>query len=431
MRVGGFLIMCCVWGLVFSGCVGGVVALSYEESQKYENAYLNALEKGSLTERKPVTKMIQPNNKKEDCKVLVGIDENDKTLKSDYRLYWDGECKDGFAFGLGREIEMTNTSYLQQIGIYKKGQTEDYCVFFDRSNANRLVKFEGLCGEKTVGMQTNMSEQNGELDIKMAFITSSNYQKQPTYTMMVSPFFAGKIFIKSYPNFSYKFTEYSSIYDILAFSFETLNGFGNLNGISLYATKEKVVSSGEFHNGKLVRSVSLPQSYLEHIQSVYDEIVVSSQKALQFQEKASNIKEAYKRKICRSNVKVTFMDNKNYKEICNEKQQEDKLREKINAKVAKINAEKEKQWLQIQKQKEIEAIQRMAEAEESANTQRALNNLNQSIQIMNQNLQMQTNQAMQQTNQSLQNYYFNRGQQNIQNSLDSINNKLHRMKMGL
>lgn len=74
-------------------------------------------------------------NKKEECKVYVSINPNDdKTKKADYSLYWDGECKDGFAYGLGREIENTMLSNLQQIGYYDKGKATDYCTGFDPIN---------------------------------------------------------------------------------------------------------------------------------------------------------------------------------------------------------------------------------------------------------------------------------------------------------
>ncbi len=63
--------------------------------------------KKELANFKPQVKWIQPNNKKEDCKIYVGVNpEDDKTTKSGYSLYWDGECKKGYASGLGREIEI-------------------------------------------------------------------------------------------------------------------------------------------------------------------------------------------------------------------------------------------------------------------------------------------------------------------------------------
>ena len=122
-----------VVGFGLSGCLGqpSLPSVSEEEAFKYEKQYLAEWEnwKQQNKNTKPSFKWIQPKNKKEECKVYVGIDsENDKTTKSDYALYWDGECKDGYAYGLGREIEKTMFTDLQQIGIYENGKAVDYCV---------------------------------------------------------------------------------------------------------------------------------------------------------------------------------------------------------------------------------------------------------------------------------------------------------------
>ncbi|CAM4056192.1 hypothetical protein [Campylobacter armoricus] len=45
--------------------------------------------------------MVQVKNKKEKCLILTSKDTKDES----YEIYWDGLCKNGYAHGLGREIE--------------------------------------------------------------------------------------------------------------------------------------------------------------------------------------------------------------------------------------------------------------------------------------------------------------------------------------
>ncbi|WP_161593894.1 hypothetical protein [Campylobacter armoricus] len=45
--------------------------------------------------------MVQVKNKKEKCLILTSKNTKDES----YEIYWDESCKNGYAHGLGREIE--------------------------------------------------------------------------------------------------------------------------------------------------------------------------------------------------------------------------------------------------------------------------------------------------------------------------------------
>ncbi len=146
---------------LLSGCAGKTMSkVTEEEVGKYEKMYFAEYEqikkknKEKYANYQEPFKWIQPKNKKESCKVYVSINPNDdKTEKSDYSLFWDGECKDGYAYGLGREIENTMLNNIQQIGYYEKGKAVKYYVSI---NSLDNVEVDGECsynnyeGEHTV-----------------------------------------------------------------------------------------------------------------------------------------------------------------------------------------------------------------------------------------------------------------------------------------
>ena len=149
-------------------------------------------------------------------------------------------------------------------------------------------------------------------------------------------------------------------------------------------------------NGTLTRRVELPQSYFNKANSIFAEIKNEANIALESQRRALIIKEKYKNKICKDSVKVDFMDNKEYKAICNENEKIAQLKTKIDAKLAQIEQQKQAKRQQQNEQRliqareaEAQAAQRKAAAAEKANNQAEWDSVNRSIQNMNNNLQMQ------------------------------------------
>lgn len=58
---------------------------------------------------------VQPANKTEPCKLPT---TRDQLERPNFRAYWDGECRNGFAFGLGRDIAMSDTHHVEEITIH-------------------------------------------------------------------------------------------------------------------------------------------------------------------------------------------------------------------------------------------------------------------------------------------------------------------------
>ena len=387
-----------VVSLIFSGCIGKPSLPQIDDAEafsyikEYEAKYEKVKEQNKNLESS--FKWIQPKNKKEQCKIYVGINSNDdKTLKLDYILYWDGECKSGYASGLGREIEKTMIEEEHQIGFYEGGKAINYCTY---SIPLEGIQKEGECSYLSSKPEhyvaTIINDKQGNLEIKQHIGVSASINTPVMYVEQ-SPFNPIVTFIKGYPNFGYVITDFTKDeFDIRNFQFDIKNNQNGKiikNGFGFASMKQGGVNAGEMINETLVRRVQLPQSYFDEVDNIFNEIKTHVNIALDAQKKAQIIKEKYKTKICKDSINIDFMDNNEYKDICNEEKKFEELKNKIDEKLAQIEKQKQAKREQINQQKIIQIQQtQTAAAIMSANAQQQANT-NQSLQNLNNNLQMQ------------------------------------------
>ncbi len=389
--------------LLLTACVGqpSIPKISEEEVGKYEKSYMAEYElfKQQNANYQPSFKWIQPKNKKEQCKVYVSINPNDdKTVKSDYSLVWDGECKDGYASGLGREIENTMLLNLQQIGYYDGGKAVDYCVGFDPiNNWEEAGECSYEINKPNHFVKTTINDKNNNLEISYEFGVALTVNAAGT-SIFTSPFFDAVKYIKEYPNYAYLIMDFTKdVFDNRNYEFNIIEVKSRkFNGFGFAIFKNGSKGGGEMNNGSFVRQIELPQSYFKNADNILTEIKKEGDIALEAQRKALIIKEKYKNKICKDSVKVNFMDNEEYKDICNEDKKIAQLKIKIDAKLAQIEQQKQVKRQQQNDQRLIQAreaeamaAQRRAAAAEEANNQAAWDSINQSLQNTNNNMQMQ------------------------------------------
>ena len=422
-----------VVGFGLSGCLGqpSLPSVSEEEAFKYEKQYLAEWEnwKQQNKNTKPSFKWIQPKNKKEECKVYVGIDsKNDKTTKSDYALYWDGECKDGYAYGLGREIEKTMFTDLQQIGIYENGKAVDYCVI---SYPLEGINTDGECSysydQPKHYVKTTIEDKLDNFDITYE-IGVSGTNSSPEMGMVTSPFIDKKMLAKVYPNFMYMiedYTEDSFVGMKYDFNMKTKQNSNWINsGYRFIIQKAGGRLSGEnINDGENIRLAVLPDSYINHIGTIYDEIGQQVNLGFEAQKKALIIKEKYKNKICKDNVKVNFMDNKEYKEICNEDKKIADLKIKIDQKLAQIEQQKQAKRNQMNQQQIIQMQKAQAAAAQKRAGKESLNQALRDFQNTVNNSIDRQNRTLEQMN----NINRNMQMDNLNNNLNNINNNLNQI----
>ncbi|ADD67348.1 hypothetical protein Dacet_0550 [Denitrovibrio acetiphilus DSM 12809] len=380
----------------FFGCAGVnyLPSVSETDVNKYEDIYLAEYGRiKSETSVKSLVKWVQPSNKSEECKVFVGTSkENDRTIKPDYKIFWDGDCKNGYAYGLGREFEKGILTDMEAIAIYP-GKEQEPEYYYQKFNLNDKI----LEGDLQNGYFVETTINDNGINFNLSYMYGFFSDKEPNLLNVSSPLSDTVIHHKTYPNFYYTIVDFrNNEFDDRNFKFlitdrktEKETGFGIEN------TKQGYSNAAEVINGQLVKRVKLPDSYYNKVNTILNEIRDAGNKALGAQQKALIVKKQYKKKICNDNIEVTFIDNLEYKAICDEDKYLSKIKEKLDAELAKINEQKAQKRVQLKQERqtraqEMQAVaaQRQAQAAEEANLNSTLDNMNTANQLqqLNNNL---------------------------------------------
>ncbi|MDY0117213.1 MAG: hypothetical protein RBR59_06540 [Sulfurimonadaceae bacterium] len=387
--------------ILLNGCGSGqpnLKKIKEDVVDKYEQNNMAKYEehRKQYIHLKPIQKWIQPNNKVEKCLVYFEMDSHmDKTIKSDYSLFWDGDCKNGLANGIGRTIENTLYNTIEEIAFFDNGKIMDYCVRIDKLENSTL---EGECGygygRRFHFVSTIIDEKSNDIKIEYRVASGGKYVV-PTINTTINPF---EDLVMSNVNY---LTHSFFIMDVSAEKLHVTHAYGmgnekGLNGYIITLYSDGDITAYEAVDNKRIANVILPKNYVKKRLELADIIENNSKLALESQKKAIFIKDKYKNKICKNNVTVDFMDNNEYKSICYENEKLILLQTKIDNKLARINQNKQseryyKNQERLIKAREQEAIaaQRNVAAAEEANNQRDWNNLNQSMHNINQNNQLQ------------------------------------------
>jgi len=340
-----------------------------------------------------ITIWIQPANKTESCKVSIDYDEESGnfTLDSNFKMYWDGECKNGYANGLGRMFFKGTLIDSKVLAIYhgKEETPQEFVRTYDLSGTTKKGDFENGYYVKRVitdnNVEFNVTFQSGRLSpmphLDIDIFTAWSYS---------SPFSDAKNYRKNYSTFSYNFFEGRPNWK---FIFTMTDSENQAVGYGVGEGKDGRTRHVEYPG---LRKVSLPKSYLSRVSQIHLEIKEAVNKANYAAKKADKAIKQYTDKICKKSVSVNFIDNNEYKKICQNSEYNVGLRKKINAKFASL-----KQDQQIKREQDMQQIlinarisqansaKRAASAAEDANTQRFYQGLDQSFQNQNQNFQMQ------------------------------------------
>ena len=384
---------------IFSGCTGSIAQIDDTEAFSYIKKYEAENQKiiANTQNMQIPVKWIQAANKKEACKLFVGYNPNDdRTLKDGYKIFWDGECKNGYASGLGREFEKGFLTNLEAIALYSVGEKNP--EYFIQKNNLENITMEGDINNGNYVL-TTIKDDGLNFDITYQYGHFQREIKDSIYYIFSSPFSPNIRYIKGLNTYAYMIDDISrDEFSENKYNYNIIDGKSKqFNGFAYSITKNNIRWDGEKVNGNLVRNVILPTSYLNHLQNTLNEIKNAGQVALDAQKKALMVKQQYKDNICKDSVKVDFIDNKEYKVICNENEKISQLKVKIDTKLAQIEQQNQAKRQQQNQQRliqsreaEAQAAQRQAAASEQANFNQSMQNLNNNLQMqqLNNNLMM-------------------------------------------
>ena len=111
--------------------------------------------------------------------------QNDRTNDPEYKIFWDGNCKKGYAYGLGREFERGTLTNMEAIAIYS-GKKEEPKYFIQKYNLNNIL----MEGDLTNGyfVRTLIKDEGLNFDINYQYGFFPSKTLQPALIIYSSPF---------------------------------------------------------------------------------------------------------------------------------------------------------------------------------------------------------------------------------------------------
>ncbi len=297
-----------------------VTPLSYEEAFAFESALLA---RESSAPKPPEKLFIQPANKVEACKLPTTQDQLDR---SNFRVYWDGQCKDGYAFGLGRDIAISDTHHYDEITVHN-GTGDNWSaarIFYDYVNSGVGYVLGGAQFPANTALAERMDN------------SIKGFSAQQTLSVRDD---VGNVFSIQASSFSpERVYSLSQNFGTIVYSFEDLSAVPTSDpyapiftaGVVDPKLNAPLIIAGKLADGSVrhVKNVGgeyeetlLPDSYVNHLMSKYREILtVTSAAGAQLQE-VQQIEREYLFKACNGKSSVEGLDDATYTKICTWREQ--------------------------------------------------------------------------------------------------------------
>jgi hypothetical protein len=326
--------------------------ISYEEASAYERT-LQARAAPILKRSEPL--YTQPVNKQEPCKLPTTRDQQER---STFRSYWDGQCKNGFAFGLGRDIAISDTHHVEEITVYGDGGDNTRAPSAGYDFVNNMA-FYATPGERYPAA-TWYKEAISNNGTDFHIIQSSGVTDEVGNNLFTeySPLRPARIFVNDSRNVAYKFMDNRAMPVVdastVAFTAEVLDSQTKTPGgvaVVLYGTGlVKHVKLG----GVSPEVVILPAEYTNNLSGKFKAVQVALAAAQGNLERAKQIEREYLYMACNGKHTVDGLDKATATKICD-------WRSQFKAAYDKSFAKYTNDMEQLRKRAEVTAQQRLAQ----------------------------------------------------------------------
>ncbi len=263
--------------LLLFGCASRV-DLAYPEAKMVSDETVASLhepyiKKFSTTKQSYIAKVewVQPINRNEPCLIYSSVDVNEEYLsfRNNFHAMWDGECRDGYAYGLGLEFVYYDDVEGFALAEYSGGKTTP--MYYTHKYSNDNYTWQGdINADLTIRYSIDKS---GENDITIGSI----YNEYPVYNMQIDTKNAQIVLHKIYPELSYHI-----IHDVYPGSTQMYMIMDNhnyeMNAIASYTNYGTVVYS--FSSDMNYGGVNLPKSFHDTMFEVAHEVLTVAEKAI-------------------------------------------------------------------------------------------------------------------------------------------------------
>lgn len=251
----------------------------------------------------------QASNKTETC-LLSRSKEIDDAAKR----YWDGECKDGYAFGLGREFAIDQQGGVAAtIGAYLGGEQKPN-EYAHSDFVNNTYMFGDTKNKRFTVIQV---EDAKDFDLEMSLL---GIDGDAMYSKVIkltdgNTSVSAKTYGTNFKNGYFIETQQNP-------NGSTIHGFytkrnNQYVGYFIRLDESSNISSSALIDGEW-KPVTLPQSYIDFaidIATDIEKVNASSEKAFN---EADAFVDQYRARICGGNSKPSFLDVEQYGRICEE-----------------------------------------------------------------------------------------------------------------
>jgi len=311
----------------------------------------------------------QPENKLESCTLQLHL----KNYASDFiepkissvKSYWDGECKNGHAHGLGREFWVINNNRtLEIISEYLDGHTPPKIYAFTSENEHELTSMVGTSLENSREITTynkdgdyfqkNLMFDQGKV---LTYITILYYSKSPNSVIRVK--------LTGDRALTYE----SSTNNFLGSVTTTTMSRGYATDFTNFQVKGKYPHSSiiEKKSDRRMTSNMMPYSYFRNLDQFNKDISEKMDLVTNSVDLAKLKKLEYRNMYCDKPQKQPFFNEKKENLICLENEQFEPFIDRIKESARKVH-EQEKQvltaYVKQQEKKEAE-FQRQYQLEQA------------------------------------------------------------------
>jgi hypothetical protein len=372
----------------------GPPKVSMREAMKYEIQIIAAAASQPVA---PEAEMLytQPANKTEPCKLPTTQNQLDR---KNFRAYWDGDCKDGFAFGLGRDIAISETHRVDEITVHNHSspEIERPAVIYDFVN-NRSAYFGFVDATKTSHGSFQQIVRNPDGSINVTTNTGEASQAGQL-VMRSSPFEPQKITLNARNGQpAYVFSDYSAV---PTSSDQAVTAVSLGDPKSNQAVGYRIVG---YRNGIVQHQgpaglVRLPQEYVDHLAGKIAEANTAISKASAASARAQQVEREYLFAACKSEYSIQGVPLKDVpatREICTWREQWKEPYAKAQASYEQKMADARQQVSAREQQLALQRTQQqLAMQQQQAANAAAWAAMSQSWQHTNNSIQQQTQQLM-------------------------------------
>jgi len=302
---------------IISGCVSSgnqIPKISHEEAASFERSLMDK----HIISSPMVTSeslYIQPINKKEKCKLPT---TSDQLQRRNFKTYWDGDCKNGYAYGLGRDIAISDTHHIEEITIYD-GTFKDKQLKIHYDFVNNIVGYTyyGKNEFKTINFIEKYEIKNNNLSLVNLTVREDNEGNQLWFSS--SPLNPKKTSGNSSKGVTFIFQDSNGIptkFNDPIYVVEIKDYQHVVGGVAIAKYGNGQIRHFKIGNAGKKSLVHIPKSYTDHIEAKRHEIHSAIPEINKYLELVKKTEREYLHLACNGKHKIKGLDNKTATKIC-------------------------------------------------------------------------------------------------------------------